>query len=1146
MTKKSFAHLHLHTLFSFLDGTIKIENLFKKMCELDMKQIAVTDHGNMYGVGEFYINAKKYNIKPILGMEAHIINEEEEKKQMERKKERERKKREEKKKKKDKNKKEEEEEEKIKDFHLILLAENKTGYENLLKMVAFANMYDKQPVTRVTKKTLFDFKEGVIALSACQDGEIAKNLIKNNFIRAIQAAKEYKKIYGNKNFFLEIQISKIPKQIILNKNIISIGKILNLKTLCTNNCHYILKEDKHAHNILINMRKYNKNIDYESNERHSSANLYVKTAEETMKEAGTEYKEMYEMTCEVSERCNVEIQVGRDSIPLMKIPREFTTHAEYLNHLTYKSMSNKFNKMLYKLENSVYLLRLYSELRIINDMGYSNYFLIVYNFVNWAKNNKIKVGPGRGSSSGSLVSFCLRITNLDPLINGLVFERFLNPERASMPDFDIDFMQDKRDKIIKYVASLYGIQNVGQIATFSKFTPKSTIKDVSKAMGISFEEINMITKELPILVDGEKPNFEQLMDFAKKLKEMAENSATYQDIVNISRTLDGLYRQAGMHAAGVVISSRNLIIQSPVFIGINNEIITQFDKDCLDFFGLTKFDFLGLKTLDFIAKIEYFINRRIMKENRLGYKKKAIATIRHSHLLDTKRGDIEYIDADYIVTEDKCVFKLLSEGNTLGIFQFESPGFQELCLKLRPDCMSDIVAAAALYRPGPIQSGLLNEFIEAKHTIERVYFHEKLKDALIETYGKFVYQEQVISSAEIVAGYSTSEADIFRSAITKKDPKEILIQKEKFVKHATRRELEKEEAGAIFDYIEKFAGYGFNKSHAASYAIMTYQTAYLKAFYGVEFVAAMLDLYVTSTDDVVNYISEARRNKIKTIRPDINKSKKKFKIEYSKRMYRTIIDKKNNKYGGIRFGMEGIKGVSLLTIESIIEEKKSRPFRTIIDFYARTNNISLNKKTIQCLIKSGILDTFKDTRKFKFDTIDETLYDANIFILKTNKGQRNFFGMVKLKKKQKEINFLKKKEWPIKKLTEGEFDVMGLYITIHPLSLYEEIKNLPTELIQDARYYGLNRKTKLIIIVIEIKQKMSMGGLTRWIELNLEDRTGRMRGTCSEKIFRIYETEIVNKLPLMIFGSIYHEYKKDATFGDYVAKVRISKIKKLV
>ncbi len=1114
MNKKHFTHLHLHTLYSFFSGTIKMEDLFKRVNELEMKKIAITDHGNMHGTAEFYILAKKYNVKPIVGIELYIINEQEE--------------------------------ENIEKDHLILLAENKKGYENLLKLLSFIHVYERKFETHIFSETLKQFKDGIVALSACLKGEVAKYCVRNKIEKASKAIEKYKEIFRKKNFFLEIQLNNTPIQNKVNKDFKTLSKKYEIKIVCTNNCHYLLKDDYNAQRMLKNMKKRNRIIENREEINIPDSELYVKSEEEIKILTDPEYNEAFENTCELGERCNIDIQVGRDSIPITKIPQEFKTHAEYLNHLTYKGLKTRFNKLLYKISKRVYNLRLYSELRIINDMGYSNYFLIVYNFTNWAKNNKIKIGPGRGSASGSLVSYCLEITNLDPLLHGLVFERFLNAERASMPDFDIDFMQEKRDKMIKYVASLYGALNIGQIATFSKFTPKSTIKDVSKSLGVPFEEINLITKELPILVEGEKPTFEQLMGYAKRLKEMAQLSATYQDIIKISRILDGLHRQAGMHAAGVVISNKNLITQTPLFIGINNEIITQFDKDSLDFFGLTKFDFLGLKTLDFISKIENYINIRIIRENGMSFKKKKIASTRHIHMENLFLGTIDKIDLDLISLEDKFIFKLLSSGNTLGIFQFESPGFQQLCLKLQPDCLNDIIAAAALYRPGPIQSGLLNEFIIAKHKPEKEYFHEKLKDALIETYGKFVYQEQVISSAEIIAGYSTSEADIFRNAITKKEPKELLIQKEKFVFHAIKREMEKKEAEEIFDYIEKFAGYGFNKSHATSYAMMTYQTAFFKFYYTVEFITSMLDLYVTSTDDIVNYINEAKKNNIKVLKPNINRSKKKFKIEYSKIMYIKEKDKKKEKYAAIRFGLEGVKGLNISTLDSILEEKKSKKFKNLTDFYIRIETINNNKKAIQCLIKSGALDVFKCTRKFKFDTIDNSLYDAKIINIQRNTGQRSLFFNLKNEKKQKKIEELQEIEWPTAKLLEGEFDVMGLYITTHPIDLYKKIVDKYTvDLIQDIRYFEVNKKTKIIIIVVEVIKKNKRNKKNRWIELNTEDRTGRIKVLCPLDEYLLYDTFINNKIPVMMIGKVFHEYKKDAKFGEYVAKIRVFKIKTL-
>src|SRR3989338_6937273 len=649
MSVQDFTHLHLHTQYSFLDGAIRIKDLVKKINELGMKQVAVTDHGNMYGALDFYKQAKSAGIKPIMGMEAYITGKAKHT-------------------------------DKIREnFHLVLLAENNIGYDNLRKLSSKAFLEGKYFYPRIDKDLLYEHREGLIASTACLGGEVGKKCAKGDLDGSREAVREFKRILGPDHFFLEVQPNGIEIQNTVNSHLAQMARDEGLRLIATNDCHYVNRSEHDAQNILMAIRQQ-KAWDDPTLHKHETDAFYIRSGQEMWDLLQADYAAAFETACEVGARCKVDMDLGKSFLPSFQYPDIYRDEADYLRHLALKGLQRRFDEISYPIDREEYRLRLDREIDVIITMGFSGYFLIVQDFINWAKDARIRVGPGRGSGAGSLVAYALRITDIDPLPYNLLFERFLNPERVSMPDFDIDFMQGRRGEVIQYVTELYGRDHVGQIATYSGLNPKSAIKDVARTLGISFSEINELTKPMPLLIDGQKPDLDQALEYAPKLKEKARTDPVYQRVLDTARVLEGLYRQAGMHAAGIVIGDKPLVDYVPIFQGAHGELITQFDKDKVEYAGLVKFDFLGLKTLDVIANAEDLVNERLKKEGK-------------------PELTIELLSPN--APESKAVYELIASGDTLGVFQVESGGFQDLCRRLKPDCFEDIIAAGALYRPGP-------------------------------------------------------------------------------------------------------------------------------------------------------------------------------------------------------------------------------------------------------------------------------------------------------------------------------------------------------------------------------------------------------------------------------------------------------------
>ncbi len=830
MKKYDFVHLHVHTEYNLLDGAIRIDSLLQRVSAYGMDAVSITDHGTMFGVLDFYKKAKNLNIKPIIGCEFYIAPRTIE----------------------DKTK---------QDYkgltHLLILAENHEGYKNLCKLASIAQLKGFYYKPIIDKKLLKEHSKGLIGLSACLDGEIPKHIIKGNIKKADESALNFLEIFGANNFFLEIQNTGIDGQDYVNLALTDMGKRLSIPIVATNDCHYLDKEDAKAHDILLCIQT-GKTVNEKDRLQFATDQLYFKSPQE-MYNSFKDYPDSLANTIKIADRCNIEFDLNTHHFPRIE-----TKANETVELLFEKKVYEGFKKRLAYIKQAntnfdekIYEERLKKEISIINDMGFASYFLIVSDFIGFSKDNKIPVGPGRGSAPSSLVVYSLGITDLDPIKYGLIFERFLNPARKSMPDIDVDFCINGREEVFKYVVNKYGGGDyVAQIITFGKLTSRMVIRDVGRALEIPLSEVDVIAKMLPDVINI---SLEAAINQEPKLKELAEKKPEIAELLNICKVLEGLPRHASTHAAGVVISDKPLFEYLPLYCGKNDEVTTQFttqfDSKSVQKIGLIQFDFLGLNNLTAIAETLFLIE---------------------------KQGKTPP-DLLRINMKDDKTYKLLSSGDTTGVFQLESSGMKELLIKLKPQCFDDIIALVALYRPGPIDSGMLHDFVERKHGRQKVeYSVQELEPILKETYGVIVYQEQVMKIAGVLANYSMSDADDLRKAIGSKEPDRLAKHREKFIQGAVNNGIEKKVAENLFELLEEFGGYVFSKSHAAAYTLIGYQTAYLKANFPAEFMAILLKHVRYDYDYVQKILDECKMNNIPIVLPTINESSMECEVKDDK------------------------------------------------------------------------------------------------------------------------------------------------------------------------------------------------------------------------------------------------------------------------
>lgn len=974
MKHADFVHLHVHTQYSLLDGTIRLEELFKKAHELKMPAVAMTDHGNMFGAVDFYQKAYKQGIKPIIGCELYVAPESRFTKSTST----------------------------IGDAarHLVVLVKDMHGYKNLMKLTTAGFLEGFYYRPRVDKQLLAECHQGLIATSACLHGEIGSHILKGNLEAATKAAAEYRDLFGADNFYLELMENGLPEQEKVNAGLIELSRILSIPLVATNDCHYLDQKDRDAHEVLLCIQT-GKTLEDKNRMRFSSDEFYFKSPD-TMIQNFNYCHEAIENTIQIAERCNLKLEFGKFFLP------HFETSAEQTLDKCLEIQAQQGLERLMPLllkdatsaseQKSIYEKRLAEELAMIKAMGFAGYFLIVSDFVNYAKSHDIPVGPGRGSAAGSLVAYAIGITNIDPIRYKLFFERFLNPDRISMPDIDIDFCQEGRDEIIRYVTNKYGSDKVSQIITFGKMQARAVIRDVGRALNIPYGEVDAIAKLIPNVLNI---TLDEAIKREPRLKEEERKNPRTRQLLALSLALEGLNRHASTHAAGVVISDVPLVERVPL-CSPKDDVVTQYTMNDIQEVGLTKFDFLGLKTLTVIKNALRFI----------------------------KEGRGEELDVDSLPLDDRSTYQLLARGDTDGVFQLESSGMKDILTGLKPDCIEDIIALIALYRPGPM--GMVPEFINRKQGKTKiVYVIPQLQDILSETYGIILYQEQVMQIAVNIGSYTMAEADTLRKVMSKKKAAAMEKEKPKFLEGAKNNKIPENKARTIWEQMETFAEYGFNKSHSTAYAMISYQTAYLKTHYPVEFMAALLTSEKDNRDKIIKHISGCKDMGIKVLPPDINESERDFSCAS----------------GAIRFGLAGVKNVGVGAIDAIVAARgKKGKFSNFSDFCLKIDLSKVNKRVMESLIKCGAFDSMGYFRRRLMMSFEDIIESAHRRRKEESSMQMSMFSDL-YGDDDKVIHSIStddvlsddKPEWDDKELLAYEKETLGFYITGHPLYRFIDI-----------------------------------------------------------------------------------------------------------
>lgn len=958
ISNKHFTHLHLHTEFSLLDGAISLDNLVEYGKKHNLKALAISDHGNIFGAVKFFQKCKAVGIKPILGIEAYFtpnIN--------------------------------------IKNanqkyYHLIILVQNETGYKNLCKLISFSYQKGFYFKPRIDFEQLEKYNEGLIVTSACLGGYIPSMLMNNENDKALEAINWFKNVFGDR-FYFEIQPEDQEEQAQLNIKLAQLSTECQVELVATGDCHYPHADDHEAHEVMLAIQTQSK---MEDPERFTfgDCRAYMRTPQE-MAEIFANYPNAYFNSGVIADRCNFDFTYNKLFFPKFAIP-ENQTPEEYFKLLCYKGLGELAEKRIDQQLLATYQARLDLEIDLIIKMGFVGYFLIVSEFIQWAKSVDIPVGPGRGSAAGSLVAWTLKITNIDPLKYNLLFERFLNPERISMPDIDIDFCIEGREKVIQHIKDLYGADKVCQIITFGTMMAKGVIKDIARTLGLPFEDANQLTNMIP---DQLKITLEEAIKTEPKLAELIKNNTTIEKIFNLGFRLEGLTRHASKHAAGIVITPEPVDEMLPVYVPPKTtDLVTQYAMTELEAIGFLKIDLLGLKNLTLINKVI-----KLIKQN--------YNTI---------------IDIDNLPLEDEATFKLVQKGQTSGVFQLESDGLKDVLIKLSPTKFEDIIAVNALYRPGPLGSGMVDDYIERRHGRQKIVnIFPELEPILAETYGVIVYQEQVMKIASTIAGYTLGQSDILRRAMGKKKAEVMIEQKDLFVQGALKNGFDGDKAGQLFDLMAYFAGYGFNKSHSAAYALIAYQTAYLKAHYPAEFMACLISLETANPDKMTFYLDEARSMGINIVSPDINRSLPDFCVEHKE----------------IIFGLQGIKNVGLTALENIVATRIEKPFKDLLDFCVRIDLRTANKRVIENLIYAGAFDKLPGNRAQKIAELAVIMEKAALIKESLLTGQMSLFGPAI--KEETVYDFKPQEMWSNKETLEKEREVIGFYLSSHPIDIYKSV-----------------------------------------------------------------------------------------------------------
>lgn len=1036
-----FVHLHVHTEYSLLDGASRIKDLVLHAKELNMPAIAITDHGSMYGVIDFYQTAMKHGIKPIIGCEVYVAP---------------------------RSRFEKNTAEGGAYYHLILLAENNEGYKNLIRLVSLGYSEGFYYKPRIDMDILRQYNKGLICLSACIAGELPCRILRGDIEGAYALTEEFISIFGKDRFYLEMQNHALEEERMVNEELAKIAEKYQLKLVATNDLHYVRREDAKCHDVLLCIQM-GKTVDEPGRMKFPNDSFYLKSAEE-MQALFPDHPEAIATTLEIAERCNVSFDFGELFLPVFELPQGFDSDAQYLKHLCEDGIGWRYGEQ----PSDEVKTRLAYELDVIEKMGFSSYFLIVWDFIKYAREHDIAVGPGRGSAAGSIVAYLLGISNIDPLKYQLLFERFLNPERVTMPDIDVDFCYVNRGKVIEYVAKRYGIDHVAQIITFGTMAAKAAIRDVGRALNMSYGDVDriakMIPQELGITLD-------KALHGNSQLREVYEQEAPIKNLIDLARKLEGLPRHASTHAAGIVIAKQELTQYVPIQVSSDGFYTTQYDKNKVEEIGLLKMDFLGLRTLTVIGD--------------------AIKLIQKS------RGIT--VDIDAIPLDDKVACQMLSQGETSGVFQVESSGMTNLVKELRPESFEDLIPLVALYRPGPLGSGMVTDFINGRHGKSEIhYLHPVLEPILKDTFGVILYQEQVMQIASVMGGFTLGQADLLRRAMGKKKHDILEAQKDTFLQGAADRGFDAKLATEVFELMSHFADYGFNKSHSAAYAMLVYQTAYLKAHYLPEFMAALLSSIMGDNEKVGAYIEHCKRIGLAVLPPDINVSEAAFSVDDGK----------------IRFGLAAVKNVGESAIQTVIKEREAGgAFVDLVDFCSRIDMRVVNKRVLESLIKCGAFDSLGANRARLLTVVERCIEMAAAKRKERASGQIGLFGEDVIEDTY-EVAMPDVAEMPIEELLALEKEMTGFYITGHPLDKYRErmtnytkIDELDKEELSDG-----DRVTVAGLIAGAKRLVTKRGEMMCFLEV--EDFTGRVEIIVFPKVMERAANFLVPDVPVVLSGKL--------------------------
>jgi DNA polymerase-3 subunit alpha len=1049
----SFVHLHCHTDYSLLDGACDIDQLINITVEQKMPAVAMTDHGNLFGAVKFYNAAKNAGVHPVIGCEVYVSQQGHKTRS-----------------------------ETDRYNHLVLLCENQEGYRNLIKLVSTAYLDGFYYKPRIDVDLLSQHSKGLIGMSACLRGHIPETILSDKYDDARRMAHQYGDIFGAKNFFLEVQDHHLEQDKRLTPSLVRLSSETGFPLVATNDAHYLRREDARAHEILLCIQT-GKLMSDENRMRFSSPDFYLKSREEMMQLFG-EIEHSLDQTWEIAQRCNVTLEKIKDPFPRFDIPAEHTTDTffEYVARQGFEHRRPRLEALRQrgglKHDLAEYTERLDREIKMIQNMKFSGYFLVVWDFIRYAKECGIPVGPGRGSAAGSLVSYAMEITDIDPLQYGLLFERFLNPERVSFPDVDVDFCMNRRGEVIKYVTEKYGREQVAQIITFNTLGARAALKDVGRVLGMTFAEVEPVTKAIPNVLNI---SLEDAMKMEPGIAEAAKKSPNGKEMLETALRLEGLARNCSVHAAGVVISPLPLKDLVPLYKTNRDEIVTQFDMGGLEKLQLLKMDFLGLTTLTLIQDALRLID---------------------------KRHSVKIVPEE-LPLDDAKTYEVFGKGFTSGVFQFESDGMRDILRRYQPNRLEDLTALNALYRPGPIQGGMVDDFIERKWGRREVkYDLPELKELLEETYGVIVYQEQVMQISNRIAGYSLGDADLLRRAMGKKKVEEMVKQRERFVNGALERGFNQKKVEKIFDLMEQFAGYGFNKSHSAAYAYLAYVTAYLKAHYPIDFLAALLTSETGNTAKVVKYINECREMGIKVLPPDVNHSEWSFTPDGE----------------AIRFGLGAIKNVGQSAVEAIAKAREEGgKFASLHEFCERVPTGAVNRRMIESLIKAGAMDSLEGTRSQKFAAIEGAMEAGQRAQRDRESGQVGLFGEVMEEAGHEYVALPNVQDWTDKEKLGYEKELLGFWVTGHPLDNYaDKVAELATHDSGSLEGLEKNFEVKLCGVLTGVTRKRNKDGKP-WAAMTLEDRSGSIEAMCFTTNYDRLAKDIVEDQVVVIRGLVLPE-----------------------